>query len=70
MKIPEGAAARAAAILKDNLAGDIEQLGGSIQDLSISMLNALGTDIRAFVQSVGAFIDRIKGEHGLKLILN
>jgi TP901 family phage tail tape measure protein len=56
----EGAAARAAAILKDNLAGDIEQLGGSIQDLSISMLNALGTDIRAFVQSVGAFIDRIK----------
>lgn len=56
----EGAAARAAAILKDNIAGDIEQLGGSIQDLSISMLNALGTDIRAFVQSVGAFIDKIK----------
>ncbi|HRM29954.1 MAG TPA: phage tail tape measure protein [Acinetobacter johnsonii] len=56
----EGAAARAASILKDNIAGDVEQLGGSIQDLSISMLNALGTDIRAFVQSVGAFIDRIK----------
>lgn len=45
----EGAAARAAAILKDNLAGDIEQLGGSIQDLSISVLNAIGTDIRGFV---------------------
>lgn len=56
----EGAAARAAAILKDNLAGDIEQLGGSIQDLSISVLNALGTDIRGFVTSLGAFIDRIK----------
>lgn len=56
----EGAAARAAAILKDNLAGDIEQLGGSIQDLSISALNALGTDMRSFVTSLGAFIDRIK----------
>lgn len=56
----EGAAARAAAILKDNLAGDIEQLGGSIQDLSISVLNALGSDIRSFVTSLGAFIDRIK----------
>lgn len=56
----EGAAARAAAILKDNLAGDIEQLGGSIQDLSISVLNALGTDIRGFVTGLGAFIDRIK----------
>ncbi|MDH0834043.1 phage tail tape measure protein [Acinetobacter johnsonii] len=56
----EGAAARAAAILKDNLAGDIEQLGGSIQDLSISVLNAIGTDIRGFVTGLGAFIDRIK----------
>lgn len=56
----KGAAARAAAILKDNLAGDIEQLGGSIQDLSISVLNALGTDIRGFVTGLGAFIDRIK----------
>lgn len=56
----EGAAARAAAILKDNLAGDIEQLGGSIQDLSISVLNALGTDMSSFVTSLGAFIDRIK----------
>ena len=56
----EGAAARAAAILKDNLAGDIEQLGGSIQDLSISVLNALGTDIRGFVTGLGAFIDKIK----------
>ena len=56
----EGAAARAAAILKDNLAGDIEQLGGSIQDLSISVLNAIRTDIRGFVTGLGAFIDRIK----------
>ena len=56
----EGAAARAAAILKDNLAGDIEQLGGSIQDLSISVLNALGTDIRGFVTGLSAFIDKIK----------
>lgn len=56
----KGAAARAAAILKDNLAGDIEQLGGSIQDLSISVLNAISTDIRGFVTGLGAFIDRIK----------
>lgn len=56
----KGAAARAAAILKDNLAGDIEQLGGSIQDLSISVLNAIGTDLRGFVTGLGAFIDRIK----------
>lgn len=56
----EGAAARAAAILKDNLAGDIEQLGGSVQDLSISLLNAVGTDMRGFVQGLATFIDRIK----------
>lgn len=56
----KGAAARAAAILKDNLAGDIEQLGGSLQDLSISMLSALGTDLRAAVQGLTAFIDKIK----------
>ncbi|MFW2077508.1 phage tail tape measure protein [Acinetobacter sp. ULE_I010] len=56
----EGAAARAAAILKDNLASDIEQLGGSVQDLSISLLNAVGTDMRGFVQGLGAFIDRVK----------
>ena len=56
----EGAAARAAAILKDNLAGDIEQLGGSVQDLSISVLNTIGTDIRDFVKGLGAVIDRIK----------
>lgn len=56
----EGAAARAAKILKDNLAGDIEQLGGSIQDLSISLLNVVGTDIRTFVSGLGNFIDKIK----------
>lgn len=56
----EGAAARAAAILKNNLAGDIEQLGGSVQDLSISVLNTVGSDIRDFVKNLGAFIDRIK----------
>ncbi|WP_314338411.1 phage tail tape measure protein [Acinetobacter guillouiae] len=56
----EGAAARAAAILKDNLAGDIEQLGGSVQDLSISVLNTIGTDVRDFVKGLGSFIDRIK----------
>lgn len=56
----EGAAARAAAILKDNLAGDIEQLSGSFQDLSISVLNAVGTDIRGFVTGLATIIDRIK----------
>ncbi|MBF7683902.1 phage tail tape measure protein, partial [Acinetobacter sp. B5B] len=56
----EGAAARAAKILKENLAGDIEQLGGSVQDLSISLLNALGTDLTNFVRGLGGIIDRIK----------
>lgn len=56
----EGAAAKAAAILKDNLSGDIEQLTGGIQDLAISFLNVLGTDLRGFVVKLTEIIDRIK----------
>ena len=56
----KGAAAKAAAILKDNLGGDIEQLGGSLQDLSVSLLNALGGNLRGFVTGLTEFIDKIK----------
>lgn len=56
----KGAAAKAAEILKDNLAGDIEQLTGGIQDLSISFLNVLGGDIRAFVKQLTEIINRVK----------
>lgn len=56
----EGAAAKAAAILKDNLAGDLEQLTGGIQDLSISFLNVLGTDLRSLITGLTKVIERIK----------
>lgn len=56
----EGAAARAAQILKDNIAGDVETLGGSVQDLSISFGQILGGDLRKLVQQITEIIDRIK----------
>lgn len=56
----EGAAARAAAILKDNLSGDIENMGGAWQDFSISIQKVLGNDLRTFIQQVTEIIDRIK----------
>lgn len=56
----QGAAARAAAILKDNLAGDIENMGGAWQDLSISVFNVLKTDLRGVVKQITATIDRVK----------
>lgn len=56
----QGAAARAAAILKDNLAGDIENMGGAWQDLSISVANVLKNDLRGFVQQITETIDRVK----------
>lgn len=56
----QGAAARAAAILKDNLAGDIENMGGAWQDLSISVANVLKNDLRGFVQQITSTIDKIK----------
>ncbi|ENW82688.1 phage tail tape measure protein, TP901 family, core region [Acinetobacter sp. ANC 3929] len=56
----KGAAAQAAAILKDNLAGDIENMGGEWQDLSIAIQKVLGNDLRAFIQQVSEIIGRIK----------
>jgi len=56
----EGAAARAAAILKDNLSGDIENMGGAWQDFSISIQKVLGNDLRTFIQQVTEIIDRVK----------
>lgn len=58
----QGAAARAAAILKDNLTGDIENMGGAWQDLSISVKNVLDGKgaLRDFVSQITATIDKIK----------
>lgn len=56
----EGAAKRAAAILKDNLTGDIENMGGAWQDLSIAVHKTLGDDLRKFVQQITGIIDKVK----------
>lgn len=56
----KGAAARAAAILKDNLAGDIENMGGAFQDLSIAVSNVMNSDLRALVKRITEIIDRVK----------
>ncbi|RYL25922.1 phage tail tape measure protein [Acinetobacter piscicola] len=56
----KGAAARAAAILKDNLAGDIENMGGAWQDFSISVKKVLDADLRKFIQQLTQIIDRVK----------
>ncbi|WP_336931156.1 phage tail tape measure protein [Acinetobacter tandoii] len=56
----KGAAAEAAKILKDNLAGDIENMGGEWQDLSIAIQKVLGNDLRKFIQQISAIIGRVK----------
>lgn len=56
----KGAAARAAAILKDNLGGDIENMGGAFQDLSIAFSNVMDSDLRALVKRITEIIDRVK----------
>lgn len=56
----KGAAAAAAKILKDNLAGDIENMGGEWQDLSISIQKVLGNDLRKFIQQITEIIGRVK----------
>lgn len=62
LEMSKGAAARAAAILKDNLAGDIENLGGAWQDLSISVMKALDGKggLRGFIKQIAGVIDRVK----------
>ncbi|RYZ95077.1 MAG: phage tail tape measure protein, partial [Moraxellaceae bacterium] len=46
--------------LKDNIAGDIENMGGAWQDLSISVANVLKNDLRGFIKKITETIDRIK----------
>lgn len=56
----KGAAAEAAKILKDNLAGDIENMGGEWQDLSIAIQKTLGNDLRKFIQQISEIIGKVK----------
>lgn len=54
-----GAAKRAADILKDNMAGDIEQLKGAWEELGISLKNVLDSDLRGFIKTITDVVNGI-----------
>jgi len=54
-----GAAKRAADILKDNMAGDIEQLKGAWDDLGITLKNVLDSDLRGFIKTITDVVNGI-----------
>lgn len=56
----EGAAQKMADIRLDNLAGDMEQLGGAWETFQLSIMEGKGADgLRSFVQGVSKDIDRL-----------
>jgi TP901 family phage tail tape measure protein len=54
-----GYAARQAAQLQDNLAGDLEKLGGSWETLAIRMGESANGPLRAAVQALGGFLSAL-----------
>lgn len=54
-----GAAKRAADILKDNMAGDIEQMKGAWDDLGIALKDVLDNDLRGFIKTITSVINSI-----------
>jgi TP901 family phage tail tape measure protein len=61
MEASEGAAERTARVMQDNLAGDIERLGGSLGGLGTTIGSQMLPGIRNATQSLGDFIDAING---------
>ncbi len=55
----QGAAARTAAKLTDNLMGDIERLTGSLETLAIESGGGANEGLRVLVQSAGALVDQV-----------
>ena len=56
----EGAAQKMADIRLDNLAGDMEQLGGAWETFQLSIMEGKGADgLRSFIQGVSKDIDRL-----------
>lgn len=53
----EGAAEQMATTMQDNLAGDIEKLGGAFDTLAISISDAFNGALREGVQAITAFLD-------------
>lgn len=52
----EGAAKQMAATMQDNLKGDIEELGGAIDTLSINVANKFNDALREGVQAIQGFV--------------
>lgn len=52
----EGAAKQMAATMQDNLKGDIEELGGALDTLSINIANKFNGALREGVQAIQAFV--------------
>lgn len=61
MRDSSDAAERTARIMADNLAGDLEALGGSLSGLGTTIGGYLMPDIRASVESLTGFVDALHG---------
>ena len=53
----EGAAEDMAAIMQDNLAGDVEKLGGAFDTLAVKITDKFNGSLRDGVQAITAFLD-------------
>lgn len=53
----KGAAEEMATVMQDNLAGDVEKLGGAFDTLSIALTDKFNEPMREAVQAVTAFLD-------------
>lgn len=60
------AAGEMAAVMQDNLAGDIEKLGGAFETLSVKIMQGFDEPLRQATQAITAFLD---GEMTMKELL-
>lgn len=57
IRASEGAAEDMAAIMQDNLAGDVEKLGGAFDTLAVKITDKFNGSLRDGVQAITAFLD-------------
>src|SRR5690606_35783930 len=62
----EGASAKAAKQMKDNLAGSIEELGGAVESASIQLYDELSPALRTVVDDLAAWINKLADQGTFK----
>lgn len=62
----EGASAKAAKQMKDNLAGSVEELGGAVESASIQLYDELSPALRAVADDLAAWINKLADQGTFK----